>query len=260
MEKLVSVIMPTYNRKWLLPRAIESVLTESYRNLEIILVNDGGEDVQEVVDHFNDPRIKYFQNEKNKGLAATRNVGLKNCSGDYICLLDDDDIHLQYTLEFRMYMVDKLQADIVYTRSLLDFWEKMDNGYVSKGKVLYWDSPFDRDLILTQNIAPCNCPLFSRKSWEKTNYWFDENMKTTEDHDFWAALSRNFFFHELKVVDVECTQRSDKSQMTGNLNFAKDWAITYKRWRHTAIDLDRVTRSQNNALMRAGLNPADYGL
>lgn len=258
---LVSVLVPTHNRKWLLPRTLESLLTESYKNIEIILVNDAGEDVRDVVDNFNDKRIKYYQNEENKGLAGTRNVAILHSTGDYICLLDDDDIHLPYTIEFRMYMMKQLNADIVYTRSLLDHWKKTPQGYTSVQKTLYWDSNFDKDLILIQNIAPCCNVLFSRKSWEKSDgYLFDETMTTTEDHDFWIALSRNTFFHELKLVDTECSQRDDKSQMTGRDNFVPNWIKTFKRWRNTANNLSWVTEHQNNILKSVGINPKDYNL
>jgi glycosyltransferase involved in cell wall biosynthesis len=260
-DPLVSVLVPTYNRKWLLPRTLQSILTQSYKNIEIVLVNDAGEDVQDAVDKFNDPRIKYFQNDKNKGLAGTRNVALSLSKGDYISLLDDDDIYLPYTLEFRLYMMKKLNGDVVYSRALQDIWEGTEQGYVSKHKQLYWDSPFDRDLILIQNVAPCCCPLFSRKAWDNSgNYWFDETMTTSEDHDFWCGLSRKTDFHELKLVDCECSYRTDKTQMTGALNFVPNWIKIFKRWRHTAINLERVAQSQNDILKKVGINPEEYEL
>lgn len=259
-DPLVSILVPTHDRKWLLPRTLKSLLSQSYQNIEIVLVNDAGEDVQDVVDALNDPRIHYYQNEKNLGLAGTRNVALRNCHGDYICLLDDDDIYLQYTIEFRMYMMKKLNADVVYTRSLLDHWEKRDDGYVSIGKSLYWDSVFQKDLILIQNIAPCCNILFSRKSWLESNCWFDETMTTSEDHDFWCGISRKFYFHELKIIDTECSKREDGSQMTGTLDFSANWIKIFKKWRHTAQDLAGVTEAQNRVLRSVGINPEDYNL
>ncbi len=259
-EPLISVLVPTFNRKWLLPRTLDSILSQSYKNIEIIVVNDAGEDVLPVIAKYNNPKIKHYVNEKNLGLAGSRNVALKHSTGDYICLLDDDDIHLKYTLEFRMYTMKKLNADIVYTRALLDHWERQGNSYKSIGKTLYWDSPFDRDLILIQNVAPCCCPLFSRKSWEESNYWFDETMTTTEDHDFWIGLSRKFDFHELKIVDVECSKRTDNTQMTGSLNFVPNWIKTFKRWRHTAKNIQYVANQQNNILKSVGINPSEHGL
>jgi len=261
-DPLVSVLIPTYNRKWLLPRTLQSVLSQSYHNIEVVLVNDAGEDVQDIVKKFNDPRIKYFQNDKNKDLAGTRNVALGLSTGDYICLLDDDDIHLPYTLEFRLYMMKKLKADIVYTRALQDIWEKREIGYVSIHKQLYWDSPFSRDLILVQNVSPCCCPLFSRKAWEESGeYRFDETLTTSEDWDFWVHLSRKYDFHELKLIDCECSIRQDKTQMTGSrTGYTDHLPYLYKKWRPYAENLAWVTEHQNNSLKARGLKPEDYSL
>jgi len=262
-EPLISVLVPTYNRKWLLHRTLESILTQSYKNIEVILVNDAGEDVQPLVDYLGDSRIKYYQNEKNLDLAGTRNVALGYSTGDYICLLDDDDIHLKYTLEFRMYMMKKLKADIVYTRALQDVWQKVENGYQSIHKKLYWDSPFDKDLILIQNIAPCCCPLFSRQAWMDTGAWFDETLTTSEDWAFWVELSRKYDFHELKVVDCECSFRMDNTQMTGSREgYTSHLPYLYKKWRDYASPekKDWVIEHQNSSMKSRGLNPSDYDL
>lgn len=261
---LVSILIPTYNRRWLLPRTIQSVLSQEYRNIEVIVVNDAGENVGDIVSSFNDYRVKYLQNEKNLDLAGTRNVALKASTGDYICLLDDDDIHLQYTLDFRITMMRKLNAEIVYTRALQDIWEKKEQGYVSVHKQLYWDSPFDRNLILVQNIAPCCCPLFSRRAWEESGKpLFDETLTTSEDWAFWVELSRKFDFKELKLVDCECSFRTDKTQMTGSrTGYTDHLPDLYKKWREYATpdQKEKVIDAQNKALQARGLNPTDYGL
>jgi len=260
-EPLVSILVPTHDRKWLVGRTLQSLLNQSYTNIEILLVNDAGEDVQEIVDKFNDPRIKYIQNEKNLGLAGTRNVALRNMTGNIFCLCDDDDIYTKYAIEFRVSMMKKLDANVVYTRSLLDHWEKRDNNYVSVGKSLYWDCLyFSKDLLLIQNIAPCCNVTVKRMAWEETNYWFDETLTTTEDQDFWTAISRKFDFEDLQMVDTECSQRNDKTQMTNNLNFAPNWIKVFKKWRHTAENLRWVTESQNRILKSVNINPEDYGL
>lgn len=260
-NKLVTIIVPTYNRPLLLQRTIESLVNQSYKNLEILVINDNGSPVEAIVDGFHDSRIKHYFNENNLGLAGTRNVGLQYMQGDYAVFCDDDDILLSYAIETRMYYMNKLKAEIVYTRALLDIWRPFEHGYFSVYKKLYWDSHFDRDLILIQNIAPCCCPLFSRKAWDKSdNYLMDTNMTTTEDHDFWIALSRKTDFYELKLVDCECSWREDKTQMTGKLNFLPNWIIVYKRWRHTAKDLNYVINGQRGALEKAGVDPDDYDL
>ena len=262
----ISILVPTYNRPQLLERTLNSILSQSYEGIiETIVVNDAGKDIQKVIKKTNLHKIrpiKYFQNKENRGLAGTRNVAIQKATGDYICLLDDDDIFLPYALEFRMYMMDKLNTEIVYTRALQDIWEKTSGGYKSIHKQLYWDSPFDRDLILIQNIAPCCCPLFSRKAWDESgNYLFDENLDTSEDFDFWVALSRKTNFEELKLIDCECSYRKEKDgQMTGNKNFGKAYPVIYNRWRNTAENLEWVKAHQNNMLLKMGMKPENFGL
>jgi glycosyltransferase involved in cell wall biosynthesis len=91
-ESLVSVIIPTFNRCRSLKRAILSAIGQSYNNIEILVISDGSTDTtSETVSSIEDNRVKYFQHEKNKGLVATRNTGLKKSSGEFITFLDDDD-------------------------------------------------------------------------------------------------------------------------------------------------------------------------
>ena len=262
-EPLVSILVPIFNRFNFLVLTLQSLKNQSYNNIQVICVNDGGESAEKYIEDLNDPRFEYYEHEINGGLPKARNTALKHARGSFISLLDSDDIYMKYAIEFRMYMMKKLNADIVYTRALKDIWEKLENNsYRSIGKNLYWDSPFDRDLILIQNISPCCCPLFSRKSWDNSqNYMFDEELTTTEDHDLWIALSRKTRFEELKIIDCECSYRREVGgQMTGNLNFAPNWIKVFKKWRHTAKNLEYVVNAQNGILKRAGINPEDYGL
>jgi glycosyltransferase involved in cell wall biosynthesis len=260
-EPLISVIVPTYNRRDWLPLTIESLLKQTYQNWEALIQNDAGVDVADIIEKYHDKRLKYGVNPKNIGLAGSRNNALRRSEGAYLCFLDDDDIFLPMALEFRMYSIKKFNAEIVYTRALQNILEKNgENSYKYVGRQLYWDSPFDRDLILVQNIAPCCCPMFSRKSWMETGYWLDEELTTTEDQDFWTAISRRFDFVELKLIDCECSYRLDKSQMTGSRNFAQNWPRVFKRWRYTAKNLEWVTNAQNSILISVGINPKDYDL
>lgn len=89
---VVTVVIPTYNRAALLPRAIASVLRQTYRHFELIVVDDGSTDATEgVVRSIADPRVRYLRHERNKGLPAARNSGIRAARGDYIAFLDDDD-------------------------------------------------------------------------------------------------------------------------------------------------------------------------
>lgn len=100
MDKpLISVIIPTYKRSNFLPRAIKSVLDQTYTNFEIVVIDDNNpnseyrKQTEKLMGEFeNNPRIIYIQHDHNKGAAASRNTGIYNCSGQYIAFLDDDDV------------------------------------------------------------------------------------------------------------------------------------------------------------------------
>jgi glycosyltransferase involved in cell wall biosynthesis len=261
---LISVLIPCYNRKEWLPFTIQSLLDQTYINFEAIFVNDGGESIQDVLDKYDDPRFKYFEHNVNKGLPAARNTGLRNSSGAYISLLDSDDIYMPLALEFRLSMLKKYEVEIVYTRALQNIFEKKRNNnqefYQMVHQQLYWNCDFNRDLLLVQNIAPCNCVLFSRKAWEDTGYWYDEELKSGEDYDMWIALSRRYDFKDLRLVDCEDSYRTDLTQMSGSRKFENDLPRIYKRWRNTAKDLNWVVDGQNAILRQKGISPEDYGL
>jgi glycosyltransferase involved in cell wall biosynthesis len=256
---LISILTPTYNRPAWLKLTLRSLIDQTYKNWECLVVNDAGEDVEYVIREFNDNRIKYFVNEKNLDLAQTRNVATEKSKGDWFVMLDDDDLLFPETLEFRLWRAKKLHAEIVYSRVLQCYYEKQQEGYKYIGEKIYWDSPYDSDLILLQNIAPCNGIFYSRKAQEAGGL-FDSELKAGEDWSHSIAMSRFYPFYETKIIDCACSYRTDGKQMTGTRNFAIDQAKIYKRWRSTAKDLNYVTEHQNNMLRQRGINPSDYGL
>jgi len=96
-QRLVSVIMPTYNRSKILPAAIESVLAQKYRNIEVIVVDDRSVDnTEQVVSEINqkDNRVVYIRNKGTKGCSGAKNFGIKWSRGEFVAFLDDDDAYL----------------------------------------------------------------------------------------------------------------------------------------------------------------------
>ncbi|MFC7193467.1 glycosyltransferase family 2 protein [Halosimplex aquaticum] len=88
----VSVIIPTYNRATLVKRAIQSVLNQTFKDFELIIVDDASDDeTPEVIDSINDARLEYIRHDLNRHGGAARNTGIKYASGKYIAFLDDDD-------------------------------------------------------------------------------------------------------------------------------------------------------------------------
>jgi glycosyltransferase involved in cell wall biosynthesis len=258
---LISIITPTFNREAWLPMTLQSLLDQTYPRWECIVQNDAGRSVEHIVDKFNDSgRFKYFENEKNLDLAGTRTEAIKHASGDYLILLDDDDQLYPECIEFRLGRIKKLNADVVYSKVLQNFYKPTDNGYVYAGDKRYWNSYFDKDLILIQNISPCNGIMASREAYEFAGE-FDTNLHTSEDWDFWVRMSRQYFFHESFMIDCQCSYRMDNSQMSGSRTGFKDHLpYLYNKWRKYATNLDFVIEGQNAVLRQAGFDPNNYGL
>ena len=102
-KPLISVIIPTYKRATLIARAIETVLRQTYGNVEILVVDDASpDDTVSVVQAIPDPRIRYIRHEKNKGSSATRNTGIRAAKGELIAFIDDDDEWCEDKLEIQV--------------------------------------------------------------------------------------------------------------------------------------------------------------
>ena len=90
---LVSVLLTTYNREKYLSYCIESVLNQTYKNLEFIIIDDGSTDSSmDLIRRYHDPRIKTFHLNENHHISYATNVGLKKVSGDYLAYIDSDDV------------------------------------------------------------------------------------------------------------------------------------------------------------------------
>ena len=102
-KPLVSVIIPTYNRKSVISISLKSVLGQTYKNIEVIIVDDCSTDcTKTVVDCIEDPRIRYIHHSTNKGGAAARNTGIRAARGEYVAFLDSDDAWLPNKLEAQL--------------------------------------------------------------------------------------------------------------------------------------------------------------
>jgi O-antigen biosynthesis protein len=257
---LVSFLTPTFNRPDWLRLTLQYLTRQTYPFIEILIINDAGIDVQDVVDEFHDSRIKYFVNEKNSDLAFCRNVALEKSSGDYYIMCDDDDFLYEDAVEFRLSMIKKYKAEVFYTHALKMYYQKFPEGYQLKGSSLYWHSENIKDLLLVQNLAPCNCYIWSRKAQEKAGL-FDISLKCSEDWAHTVEMRQHFGFYGTNIIDCACSWRDDASQMTGSrTGFTDHLPYLFGKWRKYAENVAWVTEHQNSALKARGLNPADYGL
>ncbi len=125
MEK-ISVILPVFNEEMLIERCIDSILKQTYKNFELIIVNDGSTDeTLEKIKKYNDNRIKIYS-QKNQGAGQARNKGLEEATGDFICFVDSDDTINKNFLEIMSKLLKEKQAQIVacsYSRNTHKIYE-----------------------------------------------------------------------------------------------------------------------------------------
>lgn len=104
----ISVVMPVYNAEKYIGEAIESILNQTYRDFEFIIINDGSTDkTKEIIDLYSDSRIVYLENEQNSGIVVTLNKGLDFATGEYIARMDADDIAVDNRLEKQIIYMEK---------------------------------------------------------------------------------------------------------------------------------------------------------
>lgn len=135
MEKLVSIVIPTYGRSVTLRRALESINQQTYDNIEIIVVDDNGlgaensKVVQQIVEECKHIKkgIKLIKNDKNVGGAEARNIGLRVAKGEYVAFLDDDDEILADKIKLQANVLDKNDVALVYCYSKTVFDDVKNN-------------------------------------------------------------------------------------------------------------------------------------
>ncbi len=248
---VISVIIPTFNRTDKLKDAIASVLKQSYKNFEIVVVNDAGKDVKNIIDSFNDPRIKYFQHGSNRGLPATRNTGIRNSNGKYIAYLDDDDKYYPNHLDV---LIKNLESDseykVAYTDSLRASYKIRDGNYYLEKKELIYSQDFDYEKILWGNFIPV-LSIMHEKSCIETVGLFDETLTTHEDWDLWIRISREFKFKHIKTVTSEFRWVEDGSSMTSSkeVDFLNTTKIIYKKYENLTKDNKKILEEQKKTIL-----------
>lgn len=191
-----SVIIPTYNRKSFVVEAIHSVLQQEPKNFEIIVVDDGSTDgTAEYLKSLNLP-IRIIE-QTNSGVSRTRNNGIKHAQGEYICLLDSDDLWLSGILQQQSdYLDSHPQAGLVYVDQFTETnkvrgpktkFQRMQATDEQKKK---YDKP---NLIVPQ--APIHTSaVMIRKSVLEDVGLFNENLILHEDTDLWNRISEKYLF------------------------------------------------------------------
>ncbi|WP_415714501.1 glycosyltransferase family 2 protein [Maridesulfovibrio sp.] len=223
----VSVLMATHNRRKLLKRALKSILSQSYENLEICLVRDGGEAVDDVVAELNDSRIKLTSYEQNRGKGAALNKAFETSKGEYIAYLDDDDVWYENHIERLMVAVRLLNQDFVYSNGIEVLLEsKTDPKEISR-TLRYARQVELKELLEFNYITGINV-LHERSLFTKAG-GFDSSLKVLIDFDMWRRLACLAKPHHVNYTTAEYyLHRSKGSHIT---DLAAEKPLEYRKQR-----------------------------
>jgi glycosyltransferase involved in cell wall biosynthesis len=219
----ISVIAPTKNRNNYLSLAIRSVLSQTYPDFEVILIDASG-DAAEIVRRFNDNRIRYIFSENDRGVSAARNIGIRLAQGEYIAFLDDDDVWLPSKLQKQLEFIEKNPAvALVYC----GIW--IINSF---GKTIGFILPYKGQVypeILKWNcIGGCSRVLIRKSNLNEIGL-FDEDLTVGEDQDLWLRMSKHYSFgylnellSEYRVHKNRLSTDSKKSLEAAKLMYKKN--------------------------------------
>jgi glycosyltransferase involved in cell wall biosynthesis len=232
-----SVIIPLYNKEKYVENAINSILNQTFTNFEIIIVNDCSTDKSvEIAQKFISDKVSIIHNEKNKGLSAARNTGIKNAKATYITYLDADDLWKPTFLKTIYHLINNFPEAGIFATNYEEVWgnvirkpingsEKLEsnfNGYLNFFKI-----------NLKQGIYNHGSVCFNKNVFEKVGY-YNEKIQLSEDLDFniranyhfKLAYSNSNQMSYLMQTDNQLTRSNIKNKTIPDYNVYEDWAKT----------------------------------
>ena len=193
-SSLISVIVTTFNRENLLKETLHSILSQTYRNIELIVIDNYSEyDFFQLINSFQDKRIRGYQNKNNGIIAANRNFGIKKAIGEFIAFCDDDDLWHPDKLKKQMDAIIQNNAIcLVYTLYQEINHEVILDRILPRKKRRYEGNNIFLKLLFS-SVIPNSSVLLRKEIIECVGY-FDENpkLKAVEDWDLWLRVSQKY--------------------------------------------------------------------
>ena len=214
MKPLVTAVITTHNRCDLVGRAIESVLCQTYDNLECIVVDDASDESSQKVCKTYPIKYIYIPKDESKGGNHARNVGIMHAVGEYVAFLDDDDYWLPNKIERQVALIQEKKCDLVYANAKYEIVE-------SSGKITYKEFPMDylnmgdmRKKIYT-NICCKTLTIMAKRQALLEVGMFDENIRFWQEYELTMRLAQMspFYFVD-EVLAVYRADNNDKNRLT----------------------------------------------
>lgn len=226
----VSVIMPVYNAERFLRDAINSVLLQSYKDFELILIDDCSTDSSyKILCEYErkDSRVRVYKNEVNKGVSFTRNFGVSKALYDYIALIDSDDMWDKEKLLKQVNLVREYpDTDLIYTGSAF-----IDTNSVKSEFVFSVPTEVSYKKLLKQNVISCSS-VFIKKEWLIKHPMAHDNMH--EDFAVWLSVLKNGG-KARGINEPLLIYRVDRNSKSGNK--FKSMKMTYRVYKFMGLNV-----------------------
>ena len=206
---LVSIIMPNYNGAKYIKETLDSVLTQTYTNWEVLFVDDYSSDNSiDLVNSYNEPRFKVFRNEKNKGAAASRNYALREAKGKWIAFLDADDLWLPDKLEKQLEFMTKNDYHFSCTS-----YEHIDENSNSSGVKVVSPKKIGRRKMYRYCYLGCLTVMYDAELVGLIQV--DERLKSRNDYAMWLKVSKHCVCYYLDKVLAKYRIRTNSLSHSG---------------------------------------------
>jgi glycosyltransferase involved in cell wall biosynthesis len=253
----VSIIVPTYNRAHMVTETIDSILAQTFKDFELIVVdNESADNTEEVIKSYPDQRIRYFKHQNNGVVAVNRNYGIGKAQGQYIAFCDDDDLWLPEKLERQVELLDSNdELGLVYADSyVID-----SNGDLRENTYFYGRKPVrgnDFSELFQDNSIPLLTAIVRREVLDKVGV-FNPRYIVSQDYDLWLRIAK---YHPVDFIE----QPLAKYRVHSEGFYQKNSVLAYREnlqimdyWLNRDPDLKRELggkiRRRKALLCRAGL-------
>lgn len=245
---LVSIVVRTFDRAVLLERALRSAAAQTYERIEIVVVNNGGPDVEDVVRRACSGRsYRYVTLDERAHISAASNAGARAATGAYVAYLDDDDLlypdHCARTVE----ALERSGADVAYTNCIAEYARIDGERKTVLGFQIFRDSEFVARELYVDNFAPIHSIVHRRDVFDRFGY-FDESLPVTDDWEMWLRTSRGARFVHVGHVTCEYSWRVDPARgnmtLTHQRQFCESYDIITGRYAADVAGIDAIARRQ----------------
>lgn len=227
---VVSIILACYNSQHTIARTIDSILAQSFKDWELIVVDDCSSDstpcvIKQYADK--DSRITYLKTEKNtKAPSSPRNIGIGYASGKYLAFVDSDDIWLPHKLKRQLEFTEQNNYDFTYS-----YYEKINHAYKRKGRIVKTLSQVSYNDLLKSNHIPLLTAIIKKSAIDETRF---KNIPQ-EDYCFWLDILKKGI-RAYNLCQVTALYRESKSSRSANkLLMAWGFFNVIRKHHHTGL-------------------------